>query len=76
MWKKGLRCHANVRAGGEKSVLDPMRRLAKSVGGNVARLSTRGTLIDGELRSAQAPTASPPVWFVFTGVCWSYCDAS
>ncbi|EIE23140.1 hypothetical protein COCSUDRAFT_47508 [Coccomyxa subellipsoidea C-169] len=53
--------------GGEKSVLDPLRRLANSVGGNVARLSTRGTLIDGELRSAQAPTTSPPVWFVFTG---------
>lgn len=45
----------------------PMRRLANSVGGNVARLSTRGTLVDGELRSAQAPNAAPPVWFVFTG---------
>ena len=38
-----------------------------AVGGNVGRLSTRGTLVDGELRSAQAPTACPPVWFVFTG---------
>lgn len=55
-------------AGGEKSVIYPLRRLANSVGGNVARLSTRGTLIDGELRSAQAPTTAPPVWFVFTGV--------
>jgi hypothetical protein len=45
----------------------PLRRLANSVGGAVGRLSTRGTLVAGELRSAQAPTATPPVWFVFTG---------
>lgn len=54
-------------AGGEKTLVDPLRRLANSVGGNVGRLSTRGTLVDGELRSAQAPSAAPPVWFVFTG---------
>jgi hypothetical protein len=48
-------------------MLAPLRRLANSVGGNIARLSTRGTLSGGELRSAQAPNAAPPVWFVFTG---------
>ena len=45
----------------------PLRRLANTIGRD-AKLSTRGTLIDGELRSAQGPGAAPPVWFVFTGV--------
>ncbi len=52
--------------GGEKTVVDPLRRLANTVGRD-SKLSTRGTLIDGELRSAQGPGSAPPVWFVFTG---------
>jgi len=43
-----------------------MRRLANIVGKD-SKLSTRGTLVDGELRSAQGPGSAPPVWFVFTG---------
>lgn len=46
--------------------MDPLRRLANTVGRD-SKLSTRGTLIDGELRSAQGPSSAPPVWFVFTG---------
>ncbi|EIE22203.1 ketoacyl-synt-domain-containing protein [Coccomyxa subellipsoidea C-169] len=53
--------------GGEESVVDPMRCWANSCGGSIARLSMRGTLIDGELRCCQAPTSAPPVWFIFTG---------
>lgn len=56
------------RAGGEKTVVDPLRRLANTVGRD-SKLSTRGTLVDGELRSAQGPGSAPPVWFVFTGDC-------
>ena len=47
-------------------MVDPLRRLANTVGRD-SKLSTRGTLIDGELRSAQGPSSGPPVWFVFTG---------
>ena len=47
-------------------MVDPLRRLANTVGRD-SKLSTRGTLIDGELRSAQGPSSAPPVWFVFTG---------
>ena len=47
--------------------MGPLRRLANTIGRD-AKLSTRGTLIDGELRSAQGPGSAPPVWFVFTGV--------
>ena len=56
----------NIGAGGEKAVVDTMRRLANTVGKD-SKLSTRGTLVDGELRSAQGPGSAPPVWFVFTG---------
>ncbi|CAK0786732.1 hypothetical protein CVIRNUC_009946 [Coccomyxa viridis] len=52
--------------GGEKGVVDPLRRLANTIGRD-AKLSTRGTLVDGELRSAQGPGSAPPVWFIFTG---------
>ena len=47
-------------------MVDPLRRLANTVGRD-SKLSTRGTLVDGELRSAQGPGSAPPVWFVFTG---------
>lgn len=47
-------------------MVDPLRRLANTVGCD-SKLSTRGTLVDGELRSAQGPGSAPPVWFVFTG---------
>ena len=49
-------------------MVDPLRRLANTVGRD-SKLSTRGTLVDGELRSAQGPGSAPPVWFVFTGDC-------
>ena len=44
-----------------------MRALANSVGGDVSKLNTRAVLADGKLRSAEAPSVAPPVWFVFTG---------
>ena len=47
--------------------MGPLRRLANTIGRD-AKLSTRGTLVDGELRSAQGPGSAPPVWFIFTGV--------
>ena len=58
-------------------MVDPLRRLANTVGRD-SKLSTRGTLVDGELRSAQGPGSAPPVWFVFTGTCAAIahmCDA-
>ena len=61
-------------------MVDPLRRLANTVGRD-SKLSTRGTLVDGELRSAQGPGSAPPVWFVFTGehaasahICEWYCS--
>ena len=59
-------------------MVDPLRRLANTVGRD-SKLSTRGTLVDGELRSAQGPGSAPPVWFVFTGDCAAIahmCDAT
>ncbi len=41
--------------------------------GQDSKLSTRGTLVDGELRSAQGPGSAPPVWFVFTGDAHATC---
>jgi hypothetical protein len=55
-------------AGGPAVLSAPLRALANSMGGDVARLGTRAVLQDGRLCSAEAPSAAPPVWFVFTGV--------
>ena len=44
----------------------PLLRYANSVGADAGKLSGRGVLLNGELRSAQAQAAGP-VWFVFTG---------
>ena len=57
-----------VRAGGLEVVAAPLLRYANSVGADAGRLSARGVLVDGELRSAQAQGPAP-VWFVFTGAC-------
>jgi hypothetical protein len=44
----------------------PLLRYARSVGADAARLGARGVLMNGELRSGQAPPAAP-VWLIFTG---------
>lgn len=54
-------------AGGPTSLAGPLRALANSIGGDVSKLNTRAVLADGQLRSAEAPSVAPPVWFVFTG---------
>lgn len=45
----------------ENAVLKPMRRLANSLACDVHKYSCRGTMVNGELRSATAPSAPPQV---------------
>ena len=62
----GLQVLADAIRGCPGSVCGPLLQYANSVGADAGRLSARGILADGELRSAQAPSAAP-VWFLFTG---------